>query len=183
MWFNSIQNVRPHQVLTYCRLSRWKHREIRKDDSTAAAWLSSARAVGCFLKWKNERNPYPMLYVSLETAPEICSRNAKNFVNKFRGRKERTTSSQHGAYDLGNTHTTMTKNNGTQARKRTPISCKFRLSSDWGLQPDPMKSESVVIADQHAAVNTFSGLVHTARQANKVGGGRTPSFWALVVLH
>ena len=35
-----------------------------------------------------------------------------------------------------------------------------------------MKSESVVIADQHAAVNTFSGLVHTARQANKVGGGR-----------
>ena len=35
-----------------------------------------------------------------------------------------------------------------------------------------MKSESVVIADQQAAVNTFSGLVHTARQANKVGGGR-----------
>ena len=36
-----------------------------------------------------------------------------------------------------------------------------------------MKSESVVIADQQAAVNTFSGLVHTARQANKVGGGRS----------
>ena len=35
-----------------------------------------------------------------------------------------------------------------------------------------MKSELVVIADQQAAVNTFSGLVHTARQANKVGGGR-----------
>ena len=53
-------------------------------------------------------------------------------------------------------------------------SLKFRLSSDWGLQPAPMKSESVVIADQQAAVNTFSGLVHTARQANKVGGGRIP---------
>jgi hypothetical protein len=49
-------------------------------------------------------------------------------------------------------------------------SLKFRLSSDWGLQPDPMKSESVVIADQQAAVNTFSGLVHTARQGSKVGG-------------
>ncbi len=49
-------------------------------------------------------------------------------------------------------------------------SLKFRLSSDWGLQPDPMKSELVVIADQQAAVNTFSGLVHTARQATKVGG-------------
>jgi len=47
-------------------------------------------------------------------------------------------------------------------------SLKFRLSSDWGLQLDPMKSELVVIADQQAAVNTFSGLVHTARQANKV---------------
>ena len=35
-----------------------------------------------------------------------------------------------------------------------------------------MKSESVVIADQQAAVNTFSGLVHTARQGSKVGGGR-----------
>ena len=40
-----------------------------------------------------------------------------------------------------------------------------------------MKSESVVIADQHAAVNTFSGLVHTARQGSKVGGGRT-TFYA-----
>src|SRR3989344_9546144 len=67
----------------------------------------------------------------------------------------------------------------TMGRKRATSSKshKFRLSSDWGLQPDPMKSESVVIADQQAAVNTFSGLVHTARQANKVGGGRTPEIW------
>ena len=35
-----------------------------------------------------------------------------------------------------------------------------------------MKSELVVIADQHAAVNTFSGLVHTARQGSKVGSYR-----------
>ena len=40
---------------------------------------------------------------------------------------------------------------------------KSRLSSDWGLQLDPMKSESLVIVDQHATVNTFPGLVHTAR--------------------
>ena len=77
-------------------------------------------------------------------------------------------------YDLGHTHPTMANNNGTQAGNCKQIPTKFRLSSDWGLQPDPMKSESVVIADQQAAVNTFSGLVHTARQANKVGGGRTP---------
>jgi hypothetical protein len=40
---------------------------------------------------------------------------------------------------------------------------KAALSSDWSLQLDSMKVESLVIADQHAAVNTFPGLVHTAR--------------------
>ncbi len=40
---------------------------------------------------------------------------------------------------------------------------KTGLSSDWSLQLDSMKSEPLVIADQHAAVNTFPGLVHTAR--------------------
>ena len=66
----------------------------------------------------------------------------------------------------------MANNNGTQRRKTKQIPTKFRLSSDRGLQPGLVKSESVVIADQQAAVNTFSGLVHTARQATKVGGGR-----------
>ena len=42
-------------------------------------------------------------------------------------------------------------------------------SSDCGLQPAHMKSESLVIADQHAAVNTFPGLVHTARHTMGVG--------------
>ena len=46
------------------------------------------------------------------------------------------------------------------------------LSSDWGLQLDPMKSESLVIAEQHAAVNTFPGLVHTARHTMGVGSTR-----------
>ena len=40
---------------------------------------------------------------------------------------------------------------------------KSRLSSDCTLQLECIKLESLVIADQHAAVNTFSGLVHTAR--------------------
>ena len=38
-----------------------------------------------------------------------------------------------------------------------------------------MNTESVVIADQQAAVNTFSGLAHTARQANKVEGAQYPA--------
>ncbi len=48
-------------------------------------------------------------------------------------------------------------------------SLKAGLSSDCSLQLDCMKEESLVIADQHAAVNTFPGLVHTARQAMEEG--------------
>ena len=46
---------------------------------------------------------------------------------------------------------------------------KSHLSSDWTLQLESMKLESLVIVDQHATVNTFSGLVHTARHAMEVG--------------
>ena len=50
---------------------------------------------------------------------------------------------------------------------------KIRLSSDRSLQFDFVKLESLVIADQHAAVNTFSGLVHTARQTMRVSNTRS----------
>lgn len=59
-------------------------------------------------------------------------------------------------------------NNGSQYRKVKPI-LKSRLSSDCPLQLEGMKLESLVIADQNAAVNTFPGLVHTARQVMKAG--------------
>lgn len=36
-----------------------------------------------------------------------------------------------------------------------------------------MKPESLVIADQHAAVNTFPGLVHTARHTMGAGHARS----------
>ena len=78
------------------------------------------------------------------------------------------TSSPHGPYGLGYTRATMAVTDGTQWSNPAQIS-KSRLSSDWALQLDPMKSESLVIADQHAAVNTFPGLVHTARHTMGVG--------------
>ena len=46
---------------------------------------------------------------------------------------------------------------------------KSRLSSDRALQLGRVKAESLVIANQHAAVNTFPGLVHTARHTMGVG--------------
>ena len=51
---------------------------------------------------------------------------------------------------------------------------KNRPSSDCTLQLECMKVESLVIADQHAAVNTFPGLVHTARHTMGVGFTRRP---------
>jgi hypothetical protein len=50
---------------------------------------------------------------------------------------------------------------------------KTGLSSDWSLQLDSMKLELLVIADQQVAVNTFPGLVHTARQAMEAGSTRS----------
>jgi hypothetical protein len=49
-------------------------------------------------------------------------------------------------------------------------------SSDWRLQLASMKSESLVTVGQHTAVNTFPGLVHTARHVMKVGGTRRAYF-------
>src|SRR5471032_1824644 len=78
------------------------------------------------------------------------------------------TSSPHGLYDQGYTRATMAGTKGREAARRSQ-SQKTGLSSDWSLQLDSMKSESLVIADQHAAVNTFPGLVHTARHIMGVG--------------
>ena len=77
-------------------------------------------------------------------------------------RKVGMTSSHHGPYDQGYTRTTMGRTEGCDAARRSQ-SQKPSLSPDWSLQLDSMKSESLVIADQNAAVNTFPGLVHTAR--------------------
>ena len=66
----------------------------------------------------------------------------------------------------------MVVNRGKQYREveQTP---KNGLSSDCRLQPACMKSELLVIADQHAAVNTFPGLVHTARHTTRVYNTRS----------
>ncbi len=78
------------------------------------------------------------------------------------------TSNHHAPYDLGHTRATMaiTKSRETA---RSSQSQKNSLSSDCGLQPAHMKSELLVIPDQHAGVNAFPGLVHTARHAMGVG--------------
>ena len=83
------------------------------------------------------------------------------------------TSSPHGPYDRGFTRHTMVGTEGSQAARRSQ-SHKTDRSPDCTLQLECMKSESLVIANQQVAVNTFPGLVHTARQTMKVTNTRSP---------
>ena len=87
-------------------------------------------------------------------------------------RKVGTTSNHHAPYDLGYTRTTMADNK-VQRNCEVEQITKLGLSSDCGLKPAHMKLELLVIADQHAAVNTFPGLVHTARHTMRVDNTRS----------
>ncbi len=129
-----------------------------------AAWLSSARVVRCWVKSRNERNPYSLLLSgkaghSRGTAgdkPEEGGDDVKSSRPLCPG--------LHTCYN--GRHKEM------QDREVEQIS-KTGLSSDCSLQLDCMKLESLVIVDQHATVNTFPGLVHTARHTIRVGSARS----------
>ena len=82
------------------------------------------------------------------------------------------TSSPHGPYAQGYTRATMASTKGCNAVTRSE-SQKAGLSSDRSLQLDSLKLESLVIVDQHATVNTFPGLVHTARHTMGVAWTRS----------
>ncbi len=123
---------------------------------TDAAWLSSARVVRCWVKSRNERNPCFQLPASKvghseRTAGDKPEEGGDDVKSSWLLRVGLHTC-YNGAY------------RGKQDREIEPI-LKKHLSSDCTLQLEYMKLESLVIADQHAAVNTFPGLVHTARHA------------------
>ncbi len=99
------------------------------------------------------------------------------------------TSSPHGLYVQGYTRATMDCTKGSELA-RVSQSQKAVPSSDWSLQLDSMKLESLVIVDQHTTVNTFPGLVHTARHTMRVGctrscqanpfGRQAPKVWLMI---
>ena len=73
------------------------------------------------------------------------------------------TSNHHAPYDLGYTRATMDRTKGSETSEVKPI---LQICSQVRIAVcnlDCVKLESLVIVDQHAAVNTFPGLVHTAR--------------------
>ena len=87
-------------------------------------------------------------------------------------RKVGTRSSRHSLYVVGYKRATMGGTKGCDPA-RASQSQKTARSPDRSLQLDSLKSESLVIANQNVAVNTFPGLVHTARQVMGVGCTRS----------
>ncbi len=82
------------------------------------------------------------------------------------------TSNHHGLYVQGYTRATMAITKGNQSARRSKPQ-KNGPSSDRGLQLALVKAESLVIANQQVAVNTFPGLVHTARHTMGANCNRT----------
>ena len=112
---------------------------VFSDICEGAAWLSSARAVRCRLKCHNERNPFRQLPSgnaghSGDTATARCEEGGDD-VKSARPLRPGLHTCYNGAYsESGAGNVALIK--------------KVSLSSDWGLQPDPTKLDSLVIAHQ-----------------------------------
>ena len=119
----------------------------------------------CWVKSRNERNPYPVLLPAREDSQETAADNVEEGGDDVK-------SSWPLCPGLHTCYNGVYR--GKQDRKVEQIP-KVRPSSDCGLQFAHMKVESLVIADQQAAVNTFPGLVHTARHTTKANCNRSPN--------
>ena len=155
MWFNSMQREEPYLGLTWS-CTRGNALSGSSGGSTGAAWLSSARAVRCWVKSPNERNPWGPLHISGPTA----ARNAEEGGDDVKSARL-LHPGRHTRYNG--------RDNGHAKPQGGANPIKGVLSSDRRLQPDAVKAELLVTAGQHTAVNTFPGLVHTARHVMKAG--------------
>jgi hypothetical protein len=154
VWFNSTQREEPYQGLT-CRWYRTERGGTLRGAGTGDAWLSSARAVRCWVKSRNERNPCRQLHFSGETAgsnPEEGGDDVKSACPLRPGLLTRYNGRHRG-----------------QLRSDLELIPKAVPSSDCRLKLACMKAELLVTAGQHTAVNTFPGLVHTARHVMEAG--------------
>ena len=111
----------------------------RKGADRGAAWLSSARVVRCWVKSRNERNPYPVLLPAREDSQETAADNVEEGGDDVK-------SSWPLCPGLHTCYNGVYR--GKQDRKVEQI-LKVRPSSDRGLQLALVKVESLVIADQH----------------------------------
>jgi hypothetical protein len=164
MWFNSMIREEPYLGLT-CRGKAPRSAPVEIRPCAGAAWLSSARAVRCWVKSRNERNPYCQLLTGKAWG---LWRNCRWQTGGRWGWRQVIMALMSRA-----THVLQWAVQSGAKPRGASESLKAARSSDWSLKPDFMKLESLVIAHQHGAVNTFPGLVHTARHTIRVGGTRS----------
>ncbi len=134
------------------------------DRCRGAAWLSSARVVRCWVKSRNERNPYSLL------PTDYAGHSGGTAGDKPEEGGDDVKSARPLCPGL---HTSTMAGTMSSDTARWSKSQKTGLSSDWSLQLDSMKLESLVIVNQLVTVNTFPGLVHTARHTTRVGSTRS----------
>ena len=138
MWFNSMIREEPYPGLNSGGSRR---RRLRPFGGLlgGAAWLSSARAVRCRLKCHNERNP----------PPRLPSGDAGHSVDTAAARCEEGGDDVKSARPLRpGLHTCYNGRHSEPVGGDADPILKTGLSSDWGLQPDPTKLDSLVIAHQ-----------------------------------
>ena len=119
MWFNSTQREEPYQVLT--SLDDAGNSISLRSKETGGAWLSSARVVRCWVKSRNERNPYG----------QLLRKSTLSGLPLTKRRKVGMTSNHHALYDLGYTRTTMALNKEKQDRE---VEQNSETTSQFGLQ-------------------------------------------------
>ena len=149
---------------------------LLRGSCTGAAWLSSVRAVRCLVKSTNERNPFEQL-------PAGDAGNSAQTA-RLRGRKVGMTSSQYGPYAQGCTRATMAGTEGCDAARRSQPQ-RAGPSSDWGLQPDPMKSDLLVTAHQLRRRECVPGPCthrpsHHESRLHPKSGIRRPKVWVVI---
>ena len=120
MWINSMQREKPYLPLT-CQEALVMRACPQGSLNTGAAWLSSARVVRCWVKSRNERNPYGQLLRKRTLARLPLTKR----------RKVGMTSNHHALYDLGYTRTTMALNKEKQDRE---VEQNSETTSQFGLQ-------------------------------------------------
>ena len=160
MWFNSRQREEPYQDSTCPLWTPEKESFTSGGRSTGAAWLSSARVVRCWVKSRNERNPRPLLLTG----------QAENSEETAGDKPEEGGDDVKSSWPLHpGLHTCYNGSDNAQLPREGTRIAKSCLSLDCTLQLEYMKLESLVIAHHRGAVNTFPGLVHTARDTMEVG--------------
>ncbi len=163
MWFNSRQREEPYLGLTSRAI--FGNREF-----PSGTWRQVLH--GCRQLVSRDVGLSPATSATLVLSCHRVKSSTLRRLPVTSRRKVGMTSSPHGLYIQGYTRVTMGETERSEVVKRSK-SQKNLLSSDCSLQLDCMKLESLVIADQHAAVNTFPGLVHTARHTMGVDKGRS----------